>query len=496
MKLYRIFASIVFVLGAFLKAEDKKFVLLVYSKNNSVTCTKTIDSFLSQTYQNFRMIWFDDNSIDGTPDVMVEYHENTSLEGRCKLIRAQKSWGRLYSLYKTIHTYVNDDEICVFFEAGDTFAHNNALKKINEVYQNPKILMTYGNFRDSLGNKAHCNPYTEDEKVSRSFRDVEYRGVAPYTFSALMFKTISFPAFFTALHAYNDYFSETWEEAFFFPLIEKVSPWYVCIDEVLYIKKASEELLPEVAKERKIRQIRDMVYLRNGSPQRRLIQHRDITSRNKELSLGCVLFVQNNPELALQSLEMMAQNSGVMLGSCILVFYSDKPFSNQQRVKLEGLFKKVLYNEIKPQHSLFFDKHSRLTFPRVLNAIDDNYIFFMKENFASQRPEHFHTCLRWLTATGCAALCIGKIGRDYRVRHLYDCSPWNNPITMFATSLGMLRTVFPNVNNYRGVIIERDLLRQLAPTDPYFSPCFEGFISSIESTLRLRDIILATDSQM
>jgi len=209
-----------------------------------------------------------------------------------------------------------------------------------------------------------------------------------------------------------------------------------------------------------------------------------------------MLFAQDGVTTVLENLELLFLLSSVTLGLCFVVFQSDFPVTIEQKQKLSTLFKKVVYKEVQKQTESFYDPSSRLSLSELSQMVDENYIMVICNKFRVGAPEHFHKYLTWLTSTQCAGICIGLFGRDYRVKHIYDCSPWDLPITMRAFSIGFLRMVFSGVERYRGFIFERRMLIQMAHRNIYIPPFFQGFSAAIETTLNPQDIVLAVGSQM
>ena len=66
-------------------------VITIASYNNKDWYKKNLDSVFSQNYQNYRIIYTDDCSLDGTGDLVAEYVREKGQENRVILIENRKN---------------------------------------------------------------------------------------------------------------------------------------------------------------------------------------------------------------------------------------------------------------------------------------------------------------------------------------------------------------------------------------------------------------------
>src|SRR5689334_17692303 len=82
---------------------DKQIVVIIPSYNNMQWYEKNLDSLINQEYTNWRAIYIDDCSTDGTGNAVASYIANHHLEDRILLIKnSQRQFG-MYNLYQAIH---------------------------------------------------------------------------------------------------------------------------------------------------------------------------------------------------------------------------------------------------------------------------------------------------------------------------------------------------------------------------------------------------------
>src|SRR5689334_2918445 len=111
----------------------KKIVVIIPSYNNRQWYERNLSSVVAQDYHKFRVIYVDDCSSDGTGDLIEKFIADNHSGNLIHLIRNSVRLGALQNLYNTIHT-CDDDEIVIILDGDDWLAHNEVLRKINEVY--------------------------------------------------------------------------------------------------------------------------------------------------------------------------------------------------------------------------------------------------------------------------------------------------------------------------------------------------------------------------
>lgn len=120
-------------------------VIVIPSYNNKNFYKMNLDSVFAQEYENYRVIYVDDNSPDGTGQLVEDYIKEKGQEKRFQVIRNRERVGSLANLYKAIWL-CDKNEIVVDLDGDDALANKKVLSYLNKVYQDPNVWFTYGQF--------------------------------------------------------------------------------------------------------------------------------------------------------------------------------------------------------------------------------------------------------------------------------------------------------------------------------------------------------------
>ena len=151
--------------------QENPFVIVTASYNNKDWYKKNLDSVFAQNYTNYRVIYVNDCSPDGTGDLVEQYIKEKGMEDRVTLIKNTERCGALANQYKAIHS-CKDEEIIVILDGDDWFPNGNVLSYLNKVYADGTIWLTYGQFREYPGGGVGFCSLMPDEIVSgNKFRD-------------------------------------------------------------------------------------------------------------------------------------------------------------------------------------------------------------------------------------------------------------------------------------------------------------------------------------
>ncbi len=211
--------------------EEKPMVVVVPSYNNAKLYKWNLDSLCFQNYDNYRIVYIDDCSPDGTGDLVRAYIDEHNLQGKVTLIRNEVNKGALYNLYNVIHQ-CDDDAIIVTVDGDDKLAHNNVLKRVNSEYQDPNVWMTYGQHESyPNGKKGFCRHIHPAVIQKQAYREVDWVTSHLRTFYAGLFKKIKLKD----LLYEHELFRVTWDMAFLFPMLEMAKGKWRFIPEVLYV---------------------------------------------------------------------------------------------------------------------------------------------------------------------------------------------------------------------------------------------------------------------
>jgi glycosyltransferase involved in cell wall biosynthesis len=212
---------------------QKPFVIVIPSYNNSAFCERNLLSVLTQRYNNFRVLYIDDCSTDDTWAKAQEVISRLDKEGRVTLSRNQKNLGSLGNYTLAIHS-CKDEEIVVAVDGDDFLAHEWVLEKLNRLYANPEIWMTYGNFLDYPTYRQEpvtCQKLSTRVISNQSYRKEAWVTTHLRTFYAALFKRIQRED----LLYKGNFYPMAGDLAFVFPLLEMAGDHVRFVPDILYL---------------------------------------------------------------------------------------------------------------------------------------------------------------------------------------------------------------------------------------------------------------------
>ena len=210
---------------------DKKFVVVIPSYKNSQWCIQNITSALNQNYNQFRIIFTDDCSPDDTFSRVRDVVNSSSKGKIVTLIQNSNRLGALHNLYNMIHS-CQDDEIILTLDGDDWFPDNEVLNKLNAVYSNDGIWMTYGQYKNSTdGQSGVAQPYPQHIIDSNQFRHHVWGASHLRTFYSWLFKKIRKED----LMQHGTFFPMTWDFAIMLPMLEMSGSHSKFLGDILYV---------------------------------------------------------------------------------------------------------------------------------------------------------------------------------------------------------------------------------------------------------------------
>lgn len=208
----------------------RRFVIVIPSYNNARWCEQNITSALNQNYKDYRIIFIDDCSNDGTFDKVHNIVNLSNKKDICTLIRNNKRVGALENLYNAIYS-CEDDEIIITLDGDDWFPNDQVLNRLKEHYTDD-IWMTYGQYQNSHdGARGVAQEYPKNIIDSNNFRSYTWGASHLRTFYAWLFKKIRKED----LYYNNNFMAMTWDIAMQLPQLEMSGHHSKFINEILYI---------------------------------------------------------------------------------------------------------------------------------------------------------------------------------------------------------------------------------------------------------------------
>jgi glycosyltransferase involved in cell wall biosynthesis len=239
-------------------SNQKHILVIIPSYNNATWYTKNLDSVINQEYENYRIIYIDDNSSDGTVSKVAQYIKDKGCAARCTLIANKSNAGAMANIYNAVHTCAHDDEIVITLDGDDWLAHNGVFEVINKAYADPQVWMTYGNYthwpQQSFG--STCGELPQVVIDQHAYRRYPWKTSHLRTFYAWLFKKIKKEDLCDTAGFYR----VTWDQAFMFPMLEMAAGRWHYIPDILYVYNVQNplndfkvRLRQQLAAEREIR---------------------------------------------------------------------------------------------------------------------------------------------------------------------------------------------------------------------------------------------------
>ncbi len=221
----------------FAVTEHRPFVIVVPSYNNTEWVEKNLSSIFSQKYDNYRVIYINDASTDGTLQSVQDYISAHKMAHRVEVVHNEKNRGACENIYRAIQS-CRDEEIAMILDGDDWFAHDRVLQRLNEIYADPKTWLTYGSYIEyptygyTVANFARQLPeeIVKENKV-REYTRKHWCLSQLRTFYVSLFKQITRED----MQWDGKFYDATYDLAFMLPMAEMAGEHAKYIDEIFYI---------------------------------------------------------------------------------------------------------------------------------------------------------------------------------------------------------------------------------------------------------------------
>ena len=172
---------------------NMNFVFIIPSYNNEQSIEKNLQSIFDQTYSNWRIIYINDCSTDGTHEKFEQLSEN--YKNKITYIHNKEKLGQGFNRYRA-YNMCNDNEYCVLLDGDDWLSNKYVLKYLQTFIPLNDVEMTYGNFKyfenDVIDHELRCpNDYSEDVIKSKGYRKDKWRAMHLRVMKASLLKQIS-----------------------------------------------------------------------------------------------------------------------------------------------------------------------------------------------------------------------------------------------------------------------------------------------------------------
>lgn len=219
---------------------ERYIVVIIPSYKNSQWVDKNLGTILSQNYDNYHVVYIDDQSPDDTFERAQNLVKTMGQSDRVTLICNKERQGALANLYHAIHA-CPDGAIVATYDGDDWIPDGctNAFQILNEAYSDPNVWMTYGQFETFPGKHLGiCHPMPERIVQEKSYRKEQWFTSHLRTFYAGFFKKIKKED----LMIDGEFYSVAWDQAFMLPMLEMANGRIKFIEDILYVYNQANPL--------------------------------------------------------------------------------------------------------------------------------------------------------------------------------------------------------------------------------------------------------------
>lgn len=234
----RLFFTFVCLFLGSIQGLEKSIVVVIPSYNNKEWYKRNLDSVVSQEYQNFHIIYIDDVSTDGTGKLVQEYIRGGKLDHLVTFIQNKERVGPLGNIYKAVWL-CNPSDIVIIVDGDDWLYHEGVLQRINDVYEDPGVWMTYGQkieYPTGYSGGAKLIPY--EVILNNDFREYDWVATHLRTFYAGLFQKIKKEDFLYE----GKFFPVAGDLASTFPMLELSGSHSRFIPDILYVYNVANPL--------------------------------------------------------------------------------------------------------------------------------------------------------------------------------------------------------------------------------------------------------------
>lgn len=210
---------------------ERPIMVVITSWNNIKWYKRNLDAVYNQKYENYRVIYIDDASTDGTYEAVVSYVKERGQEHRTAVFRNKENVGALFGLFHAVHS-CEDQTIIATYDGDDWWAHDRVLQIINEAYDDPRVVLTYGQYVEWPQEKmGQCREFPKEVIEKASYRHYTWLSSQQRTFYAGLFKRIKQED----LMRDDRFFHAGADTAYMFPMLEMAAGRIKFISDVLYV---------------------------------------------------------------------------------------------------------------------------------------------------------------------------------------------------------------------------------------------------------------------
>jgi len=207
------------------------FAVVVASYNNAAYLRRNLDSILRQEGVDFRILYVDDASPDGTGALVERHLEERGAAGKASLTRNLERRGAVANIDRAVRS-VRPEEVVVLVDGDDMLSHPRVLARLAEIYEDPDVWLTYGQFSwHPQGGTGFCAAIPDDVVSANAFRTYPFLSSHLRAFRAALYHRID-PA---DLQVNGEFYRTAGDVAQMFAMLEMAGGRSRFIPEILYL---------------------------------------------------------------------------------------------------------------------------------------------------------------------------------------------------------------------------------------------------------------------
>jgi glycosyltransferase involved in cell wall biosynthesis len=209
----------------------QKFIIFSAGWNCKDFIKRHMKSIEIQSYTNFRHIVINDASTDDTQLELNKYVNNS----KTLIFSNVNNWKWVSNAVTYLTPQIqNEEEVIVLVDLDDWLAHPYVLEKLNQIYTNEKVWLTFGQYKPSIPYySGHRGEWQDKVIKERTFRKAQFTFSALRTFKAFLWLNIKDQDLRDQNGNYPMY---SYDQAIMYPMLE-MCPYNKIrfINEILYI---------------------------------------------------------------------------------------------------------------------------------------------------------------------------------------------------------------------------------------------------------------------
>lgn len=208
------------------------FSITINTYNHEDWIENCLLSCVNQEYENFEVIVIDDISTDRTFEICQKIQSQFP-----DRLRAIQNKGKIFSQVRNILELTSisrEGSIIISADGDDCLKHSHVLKKLNSVYNEGEVWMTYGRYEEYPYRDVSSSYYAYPQEVisGNSFR--EYRWMASHlrSYRRELFLKIDGEDF---KFPNGEWLDVTGDQAFMLPMLEMSAERSRFVPDILYV---------------------------------------------------------------------------------------------------------------------------------------------------------------------------------------------------------------------------------------------------------------------